>query len=54
MKLLPLATTMWCWLANGQHKCHMKKCSEFENNAISHMTFVGQLTCWLGIPYMYI
>ena len=22
-------------------KCHMKKCLEFEKNAISHMTFAG-------------
>ena len=31
--------------ADGQHKCHMKRCLEFEKNAASHMTFVGQLTC---------
>ena len=34
-------------------KCHMKRCSEFENNTISHTTFVGQLTCQPGLLYMY-
>ena len=35
-------------LAYGQHKSHMKKCLEFENNAVSHMTFSGQPTCRPG------
>ena len=34
------------WLANGQHKCHTKRCLEFEKNAAGCTTFVGQLTCW--------
>ena len=25
--------------ADGQHKSHTKKCLEFENNAVGHMTF---------------
>ena len=33
-----------CQLANGQHKCHMKRGLEFEKNAVSHTTFVGWLT----------
>ena len=51
MKLLALACHHM--VLAGQHKCHMKKCLEFENNVVGHMTFVGWLTCWLGIPYMY-
>ena len=33
---------------NGRHKSCMKKCLEFENNAVGHMTFSGQLTCQPG------
>ena len=29
-------------------KCHTKKCLEFENNVVSHMTFAGQPTCQPG------
>ena len=29
-------------------KVHMKKCLEFENNAIGHATFAGGQQCWLG------
>ena len=31
-------------LANSQHKCHTKRCLEFEKNAVGYMTFAGQLT----------
>ena len=30
---------------SGQHKCHTKRCLEFEKNAASHTTFARQLTC---------
>ena len=30
-----------------------KKCSEFENNAVGHITFVGKPTCQPGTPYVY-
>ena len=36
------------WPADGQHKCHMKRGLEFEKNAVSHTTFVGQLTMSVG------
>ena len=36
------------WLANSQVKSHTKKHSEYENNAVGHMTFLVWLTCWLG------
>ena len=35
-------------LADGQLKSHTKKCLEFENNVVGHMTFLVQLTCQLG------
>ena len=31
-------------LANGQHKCHMKRGLEFKKNAVSSTTFAGQPT----------
>ena len=34
-------------------KCHTKRWSEFENNAIGPLTFVGWPACWLGLLYMY-
>ena len=37
-----------CWLADGQHKCHMKKCLEYKNNLVGHMTFSKWPTCWPG------
>ena len=53
MKLLTLAHHHVVSAGQWLTKCHMKKCLEFENNAISHTTFVGWPTCWLGIPYIY-
>ena len=50
---MPQPTTIWCCLANGQHKSHMKKCLEFENNVVGCTTFVGWPTCRPGISYMY-
>ena len=41
--------SMQCWLANGQHQSHTKKCLEFENNTISHTTFAGRLTMLTGL-----
>ena len=35
-------------LANGQHKCHMKRGLEFKKNVVGHMTFAGQLTMSVG------
>ena len=32
---------------------HMKKCSEFQNNAVGCMSFAGWASCRLGIPYMH-
>ena len=40
--------TTCCQLASGQHKSHTKIESEFENNAISHTTFVERLTMLAG------
>ena len=31
-------------LADGQHKSHTKRPLKFEKSAVSHTTFVGQLT----------
>ena len=45
--LLPYGAGQW------PSKNCMKKCLEFENNAVGHMTFVGQPTCWLDILYIY-
>ena len=36
------------WPANSQHKCHTKRGLEFEKDAVSHMTFVGQPTMSVG------
>ena len=36
------------WLADGQHKCCMKRGLEFKKNAVSHMTFAGQPTMSVG------
>ena len=38
------------WSADGQLKSRTKKCSESENNAVGHTTFLVQPTCQLG-PY---
>ena len=35
-------------LADGQHESHMKKCLEFENNAIGCTTFAGGQQCQPG------
>ena len=35
-------------LANSRLKSRTKKCSESENNAVSHMTFSVWLACQLG------
>ena len=43
IKCLSPGTTC-CQLADGQHKSHTKIDSEFENNAIGHMTFAGRPT----------
>ena len=53
IKLFTLAHHHMVLAGQWLTKCHMKKCLEFENNTISHTTFAGQLTCQLGIPYMY-
>ena len=53
VKLLALVCSHMVSASQWLTKSHTKKCSEFENNAVSHMTIVGQLTCWLGTPYMY-
>ena len=53
IKLFTLAHCHMVLAGQWLTKCHTKKFLEFENNAIGCMTFVGQLTCWPGIPYMY-
>ena len=40
---------MQCWSADGQHQSRTKMCSEFENNAISHTTFVGSQPMSAGL-----
>ena len=35
-------------LADSQLKSHTNKCSESENNAVSHTTFSVQLAYWPG------
>ena len=53
IKLFTLAHCHMVSAGQWLTKCCMKKCLEFENNAVSHMTFVGQPTGQPGIPYMY-
>ena len=53
MKLFALAHHHMVLAGQWLIKSHTKNCSEFENNTVSHTTFVGWLTCQLGIPYMY-
>ena len=40
------------WPVDRPTKCHMKRCLEFKNNDISHMTFMQRPTCLLAMPFM--
>ena len=42
-----ISTSWHVGLLGSQHKCHTKRCLEFKNNAVSHMTFSEQLACQL-------
>ena len=53
IKLFTLARCHMVSAGQQPTKSHKKKCLEFENNAVGHMTFAGWLTCQPGIPYMY-
>ena len=53
MKLFALACHHMVLASQWLTKCRMKKCLEFENNAIGCMTFAGWPSCQPGIPYMY-
>ena len=53
VKLIALACHHMVLAGQWLTKCHTKKCLEFENNVVGRTTFVGQPTCWLGIPCMY-
>ena len=53
VKLIALACHHMVLASQQPTKCHTKKYLEFENNAVGRTTFAGQLTYWLGIPYMY-
>ena len=40
-------------LANGRHQSHMKKCLEFENNAIGHTTLqAANNVGWANYTYI--
>ena len=53
MKLIALACHHMVLVSQWLTQMSYEKCLEFENNAISCMTFAGWPTCRLGIPYMY-
>ena len=53
VKLLALAHPHMVLASKWLTKSHTKKCLEFENNAVSHLTFADWPTCHPGIPYTY-